>query len=186
MSVFVLDRNGKPLMPCSEKRARLLLARGRARIHRVVPFVRRLLDRQVADCQFQPLQVKLDPGSKATGIALVREKDDGLAVLNLFELTREKSAKGFRTGDFVRADVPAGKKAGIHIGRVAIRCTGSFNIQTGSAVVQGVSHRHCRVVQRADGYGYVQSAPVISSTSTTRNRLPPPAEAQGYPAAEKL
>ena len=30
--VFVLDRNGKPLMPCTEKRARLLLARGRAPI----------------------------------------------------------------------------------------------------------------------------------------------------------
>ena len=30
MAVFVLDRRKKPLMPCSEKRARLLLERGRA------------------------------------------------------------------------------------------------------------------------------------------------------------
>ncbi|QQX84517.1 RRXRR domain-containing protein [Cupriavidus necator] len=32
MAVFVLDKHGKPLMPCSEKRARLLLERGRARV----------------------------------------------------------------------------------------------------------------------------------------------------------
>ena len=39
MAVFVLDRNGEALMPCTEKRARLLLERDRARVHRVVPFV---------------------------------------------------------------------------------------------------------------------------------------------------
>lgn len=96
MSVFVLDRNGKPLMPCSEKRARLLLARGRARVHRVLPFVIRLIDRHVADCELQPVRIKLDPGSKTTGIALVRDVPaidvdtgevlQGVAVLNLFEL----------------------------------------------------------------------------------------------------
>ncbi len=32
MAVFVLDRRGKPLMPCTEKRVRLLLARGRVRV----------------------------------------------------------------------------------------------------------------------------------------------------------
>ena len=84
--VFVLDKRGNPLMPCTEKRARLLLERGRARVHRVVPFVIRLSDRQAENSKFQPLRVKLDPGSKETGIALVREKVDGIAVLNLFEL----------------------------------------------------------------------------------------------------
>jgi len=37
---------------------------------------------------------------------------------------------------------------------VAVLATGSFNIQTAQGVVQGISHRHCRAVQRADGYGY--------------------------------
>ena len=71
--VFVLDRRKKPLMPCSEKRARLLLERGRARVHRVRPFTIRLVDRLQADCELQPVRVKIDPGSKATGLALVRE-----------------------------------------------------------------------------------------------------------------
>jgi hypothetical protein len=35
-----------------------------------------------------------------------------------------------------------------------VRSSGSFNIQTGSAVVQGVSHKHCTLAQRADGYAY--------------------------------
>ena len=86
MAVFVLDRRGKALMPCSEKRARLLLERGRARVHRVLPFVIRLTDRSAHTSAFQALRLKLDPGSKVSGMALVREFDGGVAVLNLFDL----------------------------------------------------------------------------------------------------
>ncbi|MET8054477.1 RNA-guided endonuclease IscB, partial [Streptosporangium sp. NPDC005286] len=43
---------------------------------------------------------------------------------------RSKLHHGFQTGDLVRANVPAGKKAGVHTGRVAVRTTGSFNITT--------------------------------------------------------
>jgi 5-methylcytosine-specific restriction endonuclease McrA len=86
MSVFVLDKQGKPLMPCTEKRARLLLERGRARVHRVVPFVIRLIDRKAQDSDFQPVRVKLDPGSKTTGIAVVRESGKEQSVLRLINL----------------------------------------------------------------------------------------------------
>ncbi|MCL4526542.1 MAG: RNA-guided endonuclease IscB [Gammaproteobacteria bacterium] len=75
MAVLVLDKRKRPLMPCSEKRARLLLERGRARVHRMVPFTIRLVDRRVEDSVLQPVRLKLDPGSKATGMALVREKE---------------------------------------------------------------------------------------------------------------
>ena len=84
--VFVLDRNKKPLMPCSEKRARLLLERGRARVHRLHPFTIRLVDRKVEDSAVQPVRLKVDPGSKTTGIALVREKGGEQHVLWLGEL----------------------------------------------------------------------------------------------------
>lgn len=96
MAVFVLDRSGKPLMPCSEKRARKLLAADRARVHRLLPFVIRLVDRRVQDSALQPLRVKIDPGSKTTGLALVREAESidaasgeirrTLFVFNLFDL----------------------------------------------------------------------------------------------------
>lgn len=92
MAVYVLDKAGKPLMPCSEKRARLLLARGRARVHRQVPFVIRLVDRLRADSDMQPLTLKLDPGSRFTGIALVRQRDRKVSVLALLELAHRGSA----------------------------------------------------------------------------------------------
>lgn len=75
MAVMVLDKRKNPLMPCSEKRARLLLARGRAVVHRVYPFTIRLKDRRREDSVLQPIRVTLDPGSKTTGIAVVREKE---------------------------------------------------------------------------------------------------------------
>lgn len=67
---------------------------------------------------------------------------------------RKKRIQGFQTGDLVRADVPAGKKAGQHTGRVAVRASGSFDIQTGAARISGIGYRHCRLLQRSDGYGY--------------------------------
>lgn len=36
----------------------------------------------------------------------------------------------------------------------ALQASGSFNIQTAAGVVQGIGHRHCRILQRGDGYGY--------------------------------
>ncbi|CAB1129539.1 protein of unknown function [Candidatus Hydrogenisulfobacillus filiaventi] len=69
-------------------------------------------------------------------------------------LMRRKSAFGFQTGDLVKAVVTTGKKAGTYRGRVAIRASGSFNIQTGTGLVQGIHHRFCTLIQRADGYGY--------------------------------
>ena len=69
----MLDKRKRPLMPCSEKRARRLLERGRARVVRVVPFTIRRVDRRREDAAVQPVRVKLDPGSQVTGIALVRE-----------------------------------------------------------------------------------------------------------------
>lgn len=100
-------------------------------------------------------------------------------------LMREKSVKGFRTGDQVRATVSAGKKTGTYTGRVAIRRTGSFNIQTGSAVVQGISHTHCRLAQRADGYGYSRLA-AHPPIERQLHRHPPPDEAERYPATNFL
>lgn len=87
-------------------------------------------------------------------------------------LMRTKSVQGFRTGDIVVATVTKGKKIGVHVGRVAVRKTGSFNIQTGSAVVQGIGHKHCRVVQRGDGYGYSRLAIAGKDESPLPNFLP--------------
>jgi 5-methylcytosine-specific restriction endonuclease McrA len=90
MAVFVVDKHKKPLMPCSEKRARLLLERRRAVVHRRHPFTIRLKDR--VGGEVQPVRVKLDPGARATGVAVVREAATGQHVLHLAEITHRGKA----------------------------------------------------------------------------------------------
>src|SRR4051794_15214573 len=92
MSVFVVDKHKKPLMPCSEKRARLLLERKRAVVHRRYPFTIRIKDRTVEDCTVQDVRLKIDPGAQTTGVALVREAEDGQHVLHLSEITHRSRA----------------------------------------------------------------------------------------------
>jgi len=83
--VFVLDKRKKPLMPCSFERSQKLLKAKRAVVHKVFPFTIRLKDRIGGDVQ--PILVKLDTGSKKTGVALVRvESNQNQAVLGLIEL----------------------------------------------------------------------------------------------------
>lgn len=73
--VFVLDKQKKPLMPCTPRRARLLLTRRRAVVHRLSPFTIRLKDRTAGESTLQPVVLKIDPGSKTTGLALARVEE---------------------------------------------------------------------------------------------------------------
>ncbi len=70
--VFVLDSTKQPLDPCHEARARELLRKGRAAVFRRYPFTIILKDRQGGYVSSHRL--KLDPGSKTTGIAIVQER----------------------------------------------------------------------------------------------------------------
>mgnify|MGYP002982598262 CR=1 FL=1 len=77
VSVFVLDRKHRPLMPCRPARARRLLKSGRARVVRLFPFTIRLTDRLIEDSKLQPVLVKIDPGSRRSGFAVVRADEKG-------------------------------------------------------------------------------------------------------------
>ena len=65
-----------------------------------------------------------------------------------------KSVKGLQTGDIVKAIVPTGLKQGEYLGKVAVRSSGYFDIQTKTKTIQGVGYRYCHIVQRSDGYSY--------------------------------
>lgn len=69
--VLVLDTHRKPLMPCYPARARKLLNSGRASVFRRYPFTIILHDRTVEESQLQDMEIKIDQGSKTTGVALV-------------------------------------------------------------------------------------------------------------------
>ena len=65
--------------------------------------------------------------------------------------SRQKRHFGFMTGDIVRAVVPPGTKAsGRHTGRIAVRAGGGFRV----GKVDDIRWKHCRMLQRHDGYGY--------------------------------
>lgn len=74
MRVFVLDKNLKPLDPCHPARARELLKQRRAKVFKRYPFTIVLQDRTVSESVTHPHRIKIDPGSKTTGIAVVQEE----------------------------------------------------------------------------------------------------------------
>jgi 5-methylcytosine-specific restriction endonuclease McrA len=69
-SVFVVSKNGKILKPTTPARARILQAQGKARKLKLFPFT--LILDHVVDENVEPyLELRIDPGSKFTGISLV-------------------------------------------------------------------------------------------------------------------
>jgi len=68
--VLVIDTNKKPLTPCRPITARKLLSVGKAAVFRRFPFII-VLKKEVAE-KPKSITIKLDPGSKTTGIALLQ------------------------------------------------------------------------------------------------------------------
>ena len=80
--VFVLDRSKKPLDMITNAEARILLRKKLAVIHKIYPFTIRLRDNSCVSND-KTYIVKLDPGSRTTGVAIVDDKD---AVVMLAEI----------------------------------------------------------------------------------------------------
>ncbi|NEO35581.1 MAG: HNH endonuclease [Moorea sp. SIOASIH] len=73
MRVFVLDQNKQPLDPCHPARARELLKKRRAKVFKRYPFTIILQDRTLENSVTHSHRIKIDPGSKTTGLAIVQE-----------------------------------------------------------------------------------------------------------------
>jgi 5-methylcytosine-specific restriction endonuclease McrA len=63
-------------MPCHPARARALLRKGRAVVVRQAPFVIRMKDRTRAASEVKGVQLRIDPGSRGTGLVLTDEKEE--------------------------------------------------------------------------------------------------------------
>lgn len=180
--VFVVDAERRPFMPCRPAQARLLLRQGKAAVLRRFPYTI-ILKEAKPDAVVEPLRVKIDPGSKTTGMAVVNEasrevvfaaemehrgplqiKAQGwqrrqMCLVDTYGFPRTKAKEqsrvyGFKTGDIVRAVVLTGAKAGTHVGKVAVRTRGAFNISTAHGLVPDISYRYCQSMHRADSYHY--------------------------------
>lgn len=77
--VFVLNRSKKPLDMISHAKARILLKNKQAVVHKVYPFTIRLKDNSAVS-KDRSYTVKVDPGSRHTGIAIVDDKDSEVLV----------------------------------------------------------------------------------------------------------
>ena len=71
MRVFVLNMRGEPLMPCSPRKARILLRDGRAKIFGYEPFTIQLL--AATGETVQEVHVGVDTGATHIGLAVVSE-----------------------------------------------------------------------------------------------------------------
>ncbi|WP_013334867.1 RNA-guided endonuclease IscB [Gloeothece verrucosa] len=69
--VFVLDAKKNPLSPCHPSVARKLLKQGKAAVLRRYPFT--IILKKECQKPTETIKLKLDPGSKTTGIALVQQ-----------------------------------------------------------------------------------------------------------------
>jgi 5-methylcytosine-specific restriction endonuclease McrA len=71
--VFLIDTNYKPLNPIHPAQARQFLRNGKASIYKHFPFTL-ILKESCPEAKVKPLRLKIDPGAKFTGIALVDDK----------------------------------------------------------------------------------------------------------------
>ena len=88
-TVPVLDRDGSPLMPTRPSRARRLMRQGRARKRWVKGvFCAQMLDVDADDpnVEIEGVELNIDPGANATGLAVVSETPGGRRAHALIEL----------------------------------------------------------------------------------------------------
>jgi 5-methylcytosine-specific restriction endonuclease McrA len=75
--VFLIDANQTPMNPIHPAHAKKLLNTGKAAVFRRYPFVL-IMNRVVENIITYPISLKIDPGSKVTGISLVNNLDQGI------------------------------------------------------------------------------------------------------------
>jgi hypothetical protein len=68
MRVFVVSQRNKPLMPCTQRKARLLLKEGKAKIYKYNPFTIKL--KYATGESLQPCHIGIDTGFKHIGLAV--------------------------------------------------------------------------------------------------------------------
>lgn len=72
MFVYVLNKHGEPLMPCSPRKARILLKQKKAKVEKRTPFTIQLL--YGSSGYKQPVSLGVDAGTKHVGLSATTEK----------------------------------------------------------------------------------------------------------------
>lgn len=72
MFVYVINKHGEPLMPCSPRKARILLKQQKAKVVKPTPFTIQLL--YGSSGYKQPISIGVDAGTKHVGLSATTEK----------------------------------------------------------------------------------------------------------------
>src|SRR6266566_4922277 len=72
MFAYIVNRHGQPLMPCSPRKARLLLKAGKAKVIKMVPFTLQL--RYGSSDYKQEVSLGIDAGTRHLGVSATTEK----------------------------------------------------------------------------------------------------------------
>ena len=106
---------------------------------------------------------------KATGRGHRRMCNPNEIGLPVSHRKRQKRYFGYQTGDLVRAVVPERLACrGTHVGRVAVRARGTFNISTKRGKVTDVPYRFCTPIGRTTGYSYQTGERHAAPPATSR------------------
>jgi 5-methylcytosine-specific restriction endonuclease McrA len=81
LKVFVLDTNKRQLEPVHPAEARLLLREQKAAVFRKYPFT--IILKEESRQQPEPLRLKIDPGSRTTGIVLLKDSGEIVFAMEL-------------------------------------------------------------------------------------------------------
>ncbi|MFO7751028.1 MAG: RRXRR domain-containing protein [Desulfobacteraceae bacterium] len=88
MKVFVIDTNKQQLDPVHPAEARLLLKQQKASVFRQYPFT--IILKVAQPVEPEPLRIKIDPGSKTTGLAIVKESGEIVFAMELVRFDMQK------------------------------------------------------------------------------------------------
>lgn len=120
MLVFVLNKHGKPLMPCKSRKARLLLKEGKAKVVKRTPFTIQLLNGSSG--YKQDVTLGVDSGYEYVGLsATTKDKEVYAAEVNLrtdivklnseramYRRTRRSRKLWYRPARFLNREKPEG------------------------------------------------------------------------------
>jgi hypothetical protein len=98
--VFVIDKEGKPLLPTHPARARKLLRTGKAKVINVVPFTIQL--ERVIEKKVGSFTVGIDDGAKQAGIAVVNETTKEVVFHGTIQLRHDVSKKILKRAQYRR------------------------------------------------------------------------------------
>lgn len=89
--VFVVDAEGKPLLPTHPARSRKLIREGKAKVLRIVPYTIQL--NRVVDNPVGSFTVGIDDGAKEVGISVVNEHTEEVVFSGTIQLRQDVSRK---------------------------------------------------------------------------------------------